>query len=114
MACLLLWAVTVEWHGRSSYGWCGTAHNKRYTLRRLFGGSVFEKPQSGDTPFVRFCLTHIPARLQCYRIALLGGLERRIPGTLCASLQILEMVHCIILRKYGEIWRIDKISSKKL
>ena len=38
-----------------------TTHNKRYTLRRLFGGSGFEKPQSGDTTFVRFCLTHIPA-----------------------------------------------------
>ena len=65
------------------------AYNKRYTLRRLFGGSGFEKPQSGDTPFVRFCLTHIPARLQTLRLALLGGQEHRIHSTHCTKVQLL-------------------------
>ena len=37
------------------------SHNKRYTLRRLFGGSGLEKIAVGLAPFMQFSLTHIPA-----------------------------------------------------
>ena len=61
--------------------WVKRSRNTRLALRALYAPSGFANPQSGYTPFMRFCLTHIPA----HRIAtqcLLGGLERRQSITL--------------------------------
>ena len=60
-----------------------TTHNKRYTLRRLFGGSGYVKHQSGLRPL--WCLRHIFAVAGMLRIPLSQPQKRRQPRTLCAS-----------------------------
>ena len=59
-----------------------TAHNKRYTLRRLFGGSGSAKHQSGYA-LCGILLHHIFTVAGMLRIPLSQPQKRRIPRTLC-------------------------------
>ena len=67
----------------------GTAHNKRYTLRRLIGGSGSAKRQSGFA-LCGILLHHIFAVAGMLRIPLSQPQKRRIPRTLCASLPMVK------------------------
>src|SRR5215510_9617064 len=61
-----------------------TSPNKRYTLRRLIGGSGSAKPCSGFA-LCTILLHHILPALVLLRKPLSGQSKRRIPGTLYDS-----------------------------
>ena len=61
-----------------------TSPNKRYTLRRLFGGSGSAKRQSGFA-LCGILLHHILPALVLLRKPLSGQAKCRIPGTLNES-----------------------------
>ena len=60
-----------------------TAHNKRYTLRRLIGGSGFRSPRSLRSHGSLH--PHFANPGLCYAKPLFGFAKRRIPRTLGAS-----------------------------
>ena len=64
----------------------GTSHNKRYTLRRLFGGSGFRLARSVASLTPTPASTHIFAALVLLRKPLFGLQKRHIPRTLYAIL----------------------------
>jgi hypothetical protein len=79
--------------------------NKRYTLRRLFGGFGLRKTAVGLSPFVRFSLRHIWGRGSMLRIALYPTpnvvyLERYAK---CQT-DISEKMECRLLTKFKALW----------
>ena len=69
-----------------------TAHNKRYTLRRLTAAPGFGRLGHSATLHSHASLTHILPALALLRKPLSGLAKRRIPGTLYAILQLVNKI----------------------